>query len=244
MLKPYNSHDLTVVICAYKECNTLEKCIRSILRQTEKVRVCISTSTPNQYIKKLAEKYHLPLYINPEGGHVQDYNFALSIITTRLGMLAHQDDLLHPKFVEKSLKALNKASDPILSFTNYVEMHDGQIDQHPSAIVMIKRLLVWPMRVPVFRRTLIAKRLGQSLGNPITHPTVICVMNRIPQPAFCEKYKAVMDWDLWERLSWEKGEFVYVNRVLLCHRMSDDNATAKLLESSNIRYEEEKELLS
>ena len=244
MKEIFTTADLTIVICAYKECEELERCIRSILKQTLKTKVIISTSTPNEYISGLAARYHLKVHVNPEGGHVKDYNFALSQVSTKLGMIAHQDDLLHPQFVEESIRALNKASDPILSFTDYTEMHNDIVDRHPSVLILIKRILVWPMRIPFLRRTVFAKRLGQSLGNPITHPTVICVMKHLPDPVFREAYHAVMDWDLWERLSRLPGEFVYVNRVLLCHRMSEDNTTAKLLETTNVRYEEEEKMLA
>ena len=52
-----------------------------------------------------------------------------------------------------------------------------------------------------------------------------------------------MDWDLWQRLSKQKGEFVYVSQVLLYHRMNKENATAKLLAHTNARYEEEYEIM-
>lgn len=37
----------------------------------------MATSTPNEWIQGLAEKYEIPLYINTgEGGIAQDWNFA------------------------------------------------------------------------------------------------------------------------------------------------------------------------
>lgn len=242
--KRYTGEDLTIVICAYKECPALEDCIKAIKNQTVQVKAMISTSTPNDYITQLAEKYGFDVRVNPEGGHVKDYNFAMGQINTRLGMLAHQDDLLDSRFVEKNIKQLNLAKHPILSFCNYLEMYDGIPAQRPSAMIRIKRLLTWPARIPSFRRTVLAKRLLQCMGNPITHPTVICVMKEMPEICFDEKYRATMDWDLWERLSRKKGEFVYVKDVLLYHRMSKENATAILLQNSNVRYEEELEILS
>ena len=240
----FSGNDLTIVICAYKECPDLKKSIKSVLRQTVKSQVIISTSTPNDYINGIAKKYNIPVIVNPEGGHVKDYNFAMDHVKTRLGMIAHQDDLLHPEFVERNLKALNRASDPIISFSNYLEIHNGRIDRKPSMIVRVKRLIVWPMRIPFFRRTVAAKRLGQCFGDPITHPTVICVMNKMPEVMFREQYRASMDWDLWERLSKQKGEFVYVSKVLMFHRMSDDNMTAKLIHGTNARYDDEFEIMS
>ena len=64
----------TFAVCAYKESPYLEKCIESLLSQTVKSNIMIATSTPNNYISSIAEKYELPLIVNPgEGGITQDW---------------------------------------------------------------------------------------------------------------------------------------------------------------------------
>ena len=84
----------TFAICAYKESEYLEECICSLLAQTVKTNIIIATSTPNAYISGLAQKYEIPLYINEgESGITQDWNFALSKVTTKYATIAHQDDL-------------------------------------------------------------------------------------------------------------------------------------------------------
>ena len=45
--------DHTFVICAYKESKYLEELIKSLKAQTVKSNVIMSTSTPNEYIKKM-----------------------------------------------------------------------------------------------------------------------------------------------------------------------------------------------
>jgi hypothetical protein len=138
---------------------------------------------------------------------------------------------------------LNNSKKPILVCTNYLEMHDNKIDRKPSSMVKIKRILITPIRIKWLRSTRIGKRGVQLFGNPITHPSVMWVMKEMPEICFIEGYKACMDWDLWERLSKQKGEFVYVNDILLYHRMNNENTTAILFEQSNVRYEEELEIL-
>lgn len=246
-MKQYNHYtgkDFTIIICAYGECEYLETCIQKVVNQTVKTKVLISTSTPNEYILKLAENYGIEVRVNPQGGHVRDYNFALKQADTPLCMLAHQDDLIEDTFVEKNLKALNRSRHPIISFCNYLEMHNDVIDCKPSTMVRIKRIMLSPLKVPGLGRTGFGKWLIQCMGDPITHPTVVCVMKEMPTEIFREKYRASMDWDLWQRLSRQKGEFVYVSEVLLYHRMNKENATAKLLEHTNARYEEEFEIMS
>lgn len=239
----YTANDYTIVLCAYKECEFLEESIKAIINQTVKPKILISTSTPNDYISHLAQKYNIEVRVNPNGGHVKDYNFALEQADTKLCMLAHQDDILHEKFVEKTLEAINSAKKPIIAFTNYIEMHNNIVDEKPSTMVKIKRIMLLPARSKFLRETRFGKWLIQCMGDPITHPTVVCVKKEMPKVCFREKYKASMDWDLWQRLSKREGAFVYVPDVLLYHRMNDENTTAILLENSNVRYEEEYEIL-
>lgn len=236
----YTKEDFTVVICAYGECEYLEESIKSVVNQTCLPKILISTSTPNDYIKKLSDKYGIEMRVNYDGGHVKDYNFALSQPDTAVVMLAHQDDLLDPKFVDMNLKKLNASKRPIISFCNYLEIHNNCIDRKASLMVKIKRLMLIPMKW--CSGTGRGKRIIQFWGNPITHPTVVCVMKEMPKKVFDEKYKATMDWDLWERLSRQKGSFVYIDEVLLFHRMNEDNQTTKFIGTCNVRSVEEYEI--
>ena len=243
-MNDYKASDLTLVICAYKECEYLEECIRSVIKQSERPQIMIATSTPNTYIDRIAEKYGIEVKVNPEGGHVKDYNFAMNLPDTELVMLMHQDDMIRKHFVEYCLKEINKADNPIISFTDYVEMHNDQVDKKVSTIVKVKRILLMPMLIKPLMRKGWFKKLVLSFGNPITHPTVICVKKEMPKICFKEKYASLMDWDLWERLSHQKGSFVYIPKVLLYHRMNDQNQTSVLVHSSDIRSREESEIFS
>ena len=142
----FKGKDVTVVICAYKECPYLEESIRAIISQTVKPNILISTSTPNNYILALAEKYGLEVRINRNGGQIKDYNFAMYQCKTKLGMLAHQDDLLDQKYIERCLEELNKAKKPIIVCTNYLEMHNDKVDAKPSTMIRIKNVLIWPIK--------------------------------------------------------------------------------------------------
>lgn len=244
-MKKYNHYtgkDFTFVVTAYQECEYLEEAVKSLVRQTVKANILISTSTPNAFIQDIADRYHIRVCVNPDGGQIKDYNFAMAQPDTELLMLMHQDEILVETFLEKVLRALNYAKDPIIAFTNYLEMHHDEVDQKPSTMIRIKRMMLWPMAVHGWHDKWICKRGIQLLGNPITHPTVVCVRNKMPEVVFQEKYKASMDWDLWERLSRQKGSFVYVKDVLLYHRMNDLNQTSKLLRTTNARYEDEFEI--
>ena len=144
-MKRYNSYkrkDITLVICAYGECEYLEECIRSVLKQTVRPRILISTSTPNNHINSLAAKYKIKVCVNSDGGQIKDYNFAMKQGDSPLVMLMHQDELLHPDFVRSVLMELNVTKEPIIAFTNYLEMHNDKIDKKASTMVKIKRIML------------------------------------------------------------------------------------------------------
>ena len=239
----YSSKDFTFVVCAYKECPYLEEAVQSIINQSVSCKVIISTSTPNSHIDGIASQYGLEVRINDNGGQIKDYNFAIAQADTELVMLAHQDEILHKDFVKRVLEEINYEERPIIAFTNYLEMHNDVIDKKPSMLVKIKRIMLFPLMFRGLRHTWFGKRMIQCMGDPITHPTVVCVKKEMPEVVFREEYKASMDWDLWERLSLQKGSFVYVKDVLLYHRMNEDNQTVQLFNSSNVRYENEYDIL-
>ena len=56
----------TFVVLAYKESEYLEECICSVLKQDYKSSVVIATSTPNEYIERIAKKYHLNINCKSE----------------------------------------------------------------------------------------------------------------------------------------------------------------------------------
>ena len=239
----YTGQDVTIIICAYKECTYLEECILSVLKQSIPVKVLISTSTPNPYIMHLADKYGLSIRVNEEGGHVKDYNFAIEQADTSLVMLMHQDDLLNKDYVKECLFFLNRAKDPIMVCTDYLEMHNDIVDCHPGKMVRIKRVLAIPLRIPGIRGTFVGKWLAQCIGNPITHPTVMCVKEKLPKEVFRQSYIAAMDWGLWERLIRRKGSILFVGKVLLYHRMNKENITNSLIKETDTRYKEELKIL-
>ena len=72
-MKQYNNYtekDFTFVVCTYKECTYLEEAICSLMNQTVKANVIISTSTPNEYVQGFADKYGFEVKVNPDGGQI------------------------------------------------------------------------------------------------------------------------------------------------------------------------------
>ena len=137
----FNKNDHSFVICAYKENPHLEMTIQSLLNQTIKSKVFISTSTPNDHIKGLCEKYDLELFVNPSPKNAgADWNWAYDHAPTPLVTIAHQDDYYEPDFLEKTLKYIGNKHDFILAFTDYYEIrNDKKI--YTNKILKVKRMI-------------------------------------------------------------------------------------------------------
>ena len=77
-----NKKEHTFVVLAYKESEYLEECIKSVLNQKYKSDVVIATSTPNDYIDKMAKKYKLKVIVNnsEKKGIGVDFDFASNCV--------------------------------------------------------------------------------------------------------------------------------------------------------------------
>ena len=102
-MERFDNH--TFVVCAYKESEFLEECVKSLVNQTVKSNILIATSTPNEHIKNIAEKYNIDLYINTESkGIGPDWNYAVTQAKTDFVTVAHQDDIYDELYTEKMQK--------------------------------------------------------------------------------------------------------------------------------------------
>ena len=226
-MKMYLPNDHTFVICAFGESRYLEDCINSLLKQTVKTSVILSTSTPNSFLETLAKKYSFPLYVNQgEKGISGDWNYALSCAETELITLAHQDDLYEPYYTEEMLKCINRAKDPIFFSSNYAELRNNNV-VYSNRILNIKKIMRIPMRV--FPESIIARRLTLAFGDPICCPSVTYFRSVILNHPFQKGLLASLDWQQWEVLSKEKGSFVYCDYPLMFHRIHEESETSRVI---------------
>lgn len=227
-----NNH--TFAICAYKESNYLEDCIKSLLNQTIKTNIIISTSTPNEHIKKLAEKYNIKLHINTgKSGIGEDWNFAVSCVDTKYVTIAHQDDIYEPKYVEEILN--NITDDTVIAFTDYGELRSGE-KINKSKLLKIKRIMLFPLKI--FKSSKFIRKLSLAFGNSICCPSVTLNIEKVGKPPFKIGLKSNLDWDTWFEYTKIKGEFIYISKILMYHRIHEESTTSSTIEN-NIRQEED-----
>lgn len=236
----YNTSDYVFVICAYGECQYLEECILSLRNQSIPISIIIATSTPNEYIAALADKYHLSVYVNsgPQG-IAEDWNFGYQKANGRIVTIAHQDDIYEPHFAQRSLEKINYSKHPLISFSNYGEIRDAN-RVVSNRLLTIKRILLLPLCITLLQRVRFVRRRILSLGSAICCPSVTYVKENLPDTIFEPGYKCDLDWHAWERLSKLKGSFIYCSDILMFHRIHSESATtANILVQNRLKEDYE-----
>lgn len=238
----YTKADHTFMICAYQENPYLEDCIISVLQQTVLGTVVISTSTPNDYINGLAQKYNLPIIVNEgKGDTVDNMNFAYSHAHTKLVTLCHQDDYYCPQYLERILYLANNAgSRPIIIFTNYFEDRKGKLVEK-SMFLNIKKVLNWPLKFKLLRGNKWIRIKLLSFGDAICTPAVTINKSVVSWDLFSDnEFYYVNDWVAWVKCARQDGEFLYDSTPLMAHRIWEGSNTTFGIENNYRSIDEQK----
>lgn len=233
-MEKFNNH--TFIICAYKESQYLEECIKSVLNQSVKSNVIMSTSTPNDFISKMAVKYEIPLFINDgEKGIGQDWNFGVNKAKTDYITVAHQDDIYKEDYLKNIVANLEKENDFVIAFTDYRELKNGK--EIPLTVnLKIKKILLFPLRI--FKKSKFIRRRCLSLGSSICCPSVTINKKITGDNPYITKLKCDLDWDTWDKMSKYDEKFLYIPKELMMHRIHEESETSNLIEN-NTRLEED-----
>lgn len=225
----------TFVIAAHGESEFLEDCIKSIFRQTKYSTIIMATATDNTHIRNLAEKYNIPLHVNPNGGSIgKDWNYCLSLTETPYVTIAHQDDIYLPHYTEDIVTALEKDPKAAIAFTEYHEIRNGLVV--PDNInLRIKKLLLEPFKRVNTRTT---QKISILFGSAICCPSVTYNKDLILDYSFDETLKSDLDWKAWVDFYNLGYNFVYIPKVLMLHRIHGGSETSKVIENQE-RHEED-----
>lgn len=218
------------IIPAYGRSPFLEGCIESLMAQTAKSPIVISTSTPFDGLDALGYKFGVRLHIHsPNRGIGPDWNAALDVADTQLVTLAHQDDIYLPEFSERMVAAAHDKPQSTLLFSDADEIDSrGElIPQHHNTT--IKRLMVgmaFAGRTTI--QGAVSRRLLFGLGNPVICPAVTINRTNTADFRFREDLRTNMDWLAWIELA-ERGAVTRVAKVLMQHRAHEQSETARCL---------------
>lgn len=222
--------ELSFAICAYKKSEYLEELVLYLKSQTVPVDIYISTSTPNDHIETIAKKYDLPLYVNDTGikGSPSDWNFAYAQAKTPYVVLAHQDDRYEKEYAETVLNAFHQAKNPIIAFTDYYEIRNGEkVYDYP--LRKIKDLMLKPMKIANKNRFIRNRIL--SVGFPICCPAIAYCKKNLASIDFHVGWVNSHDWEAVTRLAKRKGEFQYIPKPLVGHRIYEESQTTNTIAS-------------
>ena len=231
----------TFVVLAYKKSKLLEDCIKSVLNQTLKTNVVIATSTPNSYIKEVAKKYDLEIMVNKEKkGIGYDFDFASNCVDTDLVTIAHQDDIYDKNYADEVIKAYQKYPKANIIFTDYYEIKNNKKEES-NINLKIKRMLLLPLRIKNLSGFKFIKRSALRFGNAISCPAVTFVTKNTPKDKFKSDMKCDIDWYAWEKLSKLKGNFIFIPKKIMGHRIHEESTTTEII-NNNIRTKEDLEM--
>lgn len=232
----------TFVICAYKESEYLEECVKSLLNQSVKSNILMTTSTDNEYIRKISNIYNIKLKIGKHSSDIaRDWNYAYHSALTKYVTIVHQDDIYDADYLKTVLCAMEERKSPLIFFSQYYEIR-GKKTYTNSFNLKIKKMLLAPLNIKPFSVNRFIRRRILSLGNPICCPSVTYNKNLLPSTLFHEGFKSNIDWEAWEKISKLKGDFVYCSKPLMGHRVHDASTTTKII-NSNLRTKEDYEML-
>ncbi|MBP5543924.1 MAG: glycosyltransferase family 2 protein [Kiritimatiellae bacterium] len=221
--------DHTFAVCAYGDSPYLEECLRSLKGQTRPSRIFLATHTPSPFLEKTARHYGIELLVNEgPGGITQDWNFALAAVKTRFATVAHQDDTYEPEYAERVLDAMRAAPRPLIAFSDYGELRGGERVLR-NRLLNIKRLMLLPLRPQVLASACWTRRLSLAFGDAICCPSVTFCLDNVPRPVFRDGFRSCEDWEAWERISRLDGQFLYIKKPLLMHRIHPDSETSKII---------------
>lgn len=230
----------TFAVCAYKESQYLEKCIRSLLKQSVPSNIIVCTSTPNDYIKGIAEKYSLRLYIRDGKSDIQDdWNFACDCAKTDWVTVAHQDDYYHHDFVKILLEKIKKYPDAIMAFTDYRPVKNGEVTRDINNY--LRHVLRTPMKSKTLANIKFFKKYSLSMGNCICCPAVSYNKKLIKGKIFTSNLKFSLDWDTFYKYACMNGRFIYIDKPLTFYRIHNE-ATTKEFIVDNRRIAEDMEM--
>lgn len=232
----------TFVICAYKESDYLEDCIKSLKKQTIKSDILMATSTPNEFIRDLAEKYQIPLFVNEgEKGIAGDWNFAYHQAATPYVTLAHQDDIYQKEYAARVRSMVEKCRTPLIFFCNYYELRGKKLVKDNS-LLKVKRYLAFPLSLKAAGKSRMVRRRLLGLGNYICCPSVTYAKENLPKTLFKTGFRSNVDWEAWEEISRLDGSFLYDRAFLMAHRIHGGSETTAVIEETG-RAGEDYEML-
>jgi glycosyltransferase involved in cell wall biosynthesis len=181
---------------------------------------------------QVAQDYGLQVRVNRGiAGIGHDWNFALSCLDGDYVVLAHQDDVYHPLYVERLLATIARWPDADLLFTSFELLDDPHWSTRLNRLVKLALLELGFVGRDSIASTSDKLRLLR-FGNPITCPSVMLNRRKHPGFSFNTRLQSNLDWQAWLNLAMGDGSFVYLRDKLLGRRVHRGSTTSNLIRNS------------
>ena len=228
----------TFVICAYGECCYLEECILSLYHQTIFSNIIIVTSTDNSFIRLLANKYKIKLYVRRGKSDIQDdWNFGYRKAKTDLVTIVHQDDVYRQDYLEEILKFYKNFDHVLFVCTDYCVLKNGMIMEDLNG--KVKKFLKLPLRFSFLNQLKFFKIFSLAFGSSINCQSV--TYNKLllgKKDIFTSELKFSLDWDTFLKFAKQKGRIGYISKNLIFYRIHNHATTVKFI-NSDLRKKED-----
>jgi hypothetical protein len=196
------------------------------------------TSTKNNLIDSLCQKYGIEQFNKKGGGIGKDWNNALSFVKTKYATIVHQDDIYLPTYGDEIIETFEKKKEINITFSDYEENDKEGNIRDRGVNLKIKTIGLNLMMLMPFKKY---QRRIYAFGNFICCPAVSYNMERLSTFKFNEDMKMAVDWDAWERIMDLPGNISFIPKKLMYHRIHQESETT-VNTISHIREKEEYEM--
>jgi len=228
----------TFVILAYKESSYIQECISALKKQSVASRIVVATSTPSEFLKELSNKEKLELVVNPASGNIaSDWSFGYALAKTKYVTLAHQDDIYNEDYTKECVSKMDRFKNSLIGFSNYSELICSKVVNNNLNLV-VKKILLNVFYVFGYINSNVFKKKSLVFGSPICCPSVVFNKNNIGDFEFDKNIGCALDWDAWLRLAQRKGDFVYIRKTLMQHRIHPIAQSALYIQNGKRAAEE------
>ena len=233
-----NESQHTFVVLAYKESSHIQECISALKKQSIPSQIIVSTSTPSEFLNELCNKEKLKLIINPISGNIaSDWYFGYSVAKTKYVTLAHQDDIYNENYTKEFVAKMDRFPNALIGFSNYSELICSKVVNN-SLNLVIKKILLSPYYVFGHINSNFLKKYSLAFGSPICCPSVMYNKNNVGVFEFNTNMGCALDWDAWLYLSQCAGDFIYIRKNLLQHRIHSIAQSALYIKNGKRAAEE------
>ena len=146
----------------------------------------------------------------------------------------HQDDVYDKDYLENIL--INYTGEELMLTTdNFYYINGKSVD---NKNLKLKRILKFPLRIPLIGNIRWVRVMTLSLGNTIQCPSATYNKKLIKGNIFTSDLKFALDWDTFLKIYRMKGKIRYIPLKLMSFRISDE-ATTKSCMNNDLRVKED-----